>query len=75
VNGVDKTLSLVFRNAAGRTTTLSLAAPREDLTDAEIAQVMQNIIAKNIFAGSGGELVQAVAARVVGREVREFTVA
>ncbi|MDK2785043.1 MAG: hypothetical protein PWR11_909, partial [Bacillota bacterium] len=51
---MEKTLSLVFRNAAGRTTTLSLAAPREDLTDAEVAQVMQTIIAKNIFAGSGG---------------------
>lgn len=72
---MEQTLSLVFKNAAGRTTTLSLAAPRADLTDAQVAQVMQTIIAKNIFAGTGGDLVQAVTARLVSREVREFTVA
>ncbi|BCV25541.1 MAG TPA: DUF2922 domain-containing protein [Firmicutes bacterium] len=72
---MEKTLSLVFKNAAGRTTTLSLAAPRDDLTDAEVAQVMQTIIQKNIFAGSGGELVAAATARLVSRDVSEFTVA
>ncbi|HHY92749.1 MAG TPA: DUF2922 domain-containing protein [Firmicutes bacterium] len=72
---MEKTLSLVFKNAAGRTTTLSLAAPRDNLTAAEVKAAMETILAKNIFAGSGGELVAAVTARLVSRDVSEFAVA
>jgi hypothetical protein len=71
---METSLSLVFKNAEGRTTTFSLADPRADITEAEVAQVMQTIIARNIFATSGGDVVEAVAARITSREVTELDI-
>ncbi|HHT70621.1 MAG TPA: DUF2922 domain-containing protein [Firmicutes bacterium] len=69
---MEQTLMLVFKNAAGKNASLSLAAPREDLTGAEVAQAMQDIIDHNIFVTSGGDLVEISAARIVSREVTEL---
>jgi len=64
---MEKTLYLTFRNEAGRRQSLTIQDPREDLTAAEVEAVMQLILEKNIFAGSGGDLVAPVEAKVVGR--------
>ncbi|NMA55368.1 MAG: DUF2922 domain-containing protein [Firmicutes bacterium] len=69
---MDKTLTMVFKNAAGRNVSLSVAAPREDLTGAEVAQAMKDLIDGDIFITSGGDLVEIAAARIVSREVVEL---
>ena len=69
---MEKTLVLGFKNTEGRSVSLSLAAPREDLTGAEVAQVMQEIIDRNIFTSSGGDLAEIANARVVSRQVTEL---
>ncbi|WP_040683509.1 DUF2922 domain-containing protein [Thermosinus carboxydivorans] len=61
---MTKTLELVFRNATGREVVISLADPRDDLAAAEAATVMEQIIAKNIFTTTGGDLMQPVEARI-----------
>ncbi|KYZ76472.1 hypothetical protein AXX12_08550 [Anaerosporomusa subterranea] len=63
-----KTLELVFRNESGQEVTLSLADPKDALTKAEAQTVMQDIIAKNIFTSKGGDLTDAVDARVRSRD-------
>ena len=59
-----KTLEMVFRNEGGKTVTLSILEPNDNLTMAEVSTVMQEIISKNVFSTVGGDLVQVVEARI-----------
>lgn len=63
-----KTLAMVFRNEAGKLVTLNVAAPRDNLTTAEVQAVMQDIVTKNIFSLKGGNLVQIVDAKLSSRD-------
>lgn len=65
---MTKTLEMVFRNQEGKETVISLADPRDDVIKAQVDAVMQDIIAKNIFATKNGDLVQAVEARIRTRD-------
>ncbi|NLG87307.1 MAG: DUF2922 domain-containing protein [Firmicutes bacterium] len=69
---METSLVLTFKNAEGRNVSFSLGAPREDLTGAEVAQVMQELIDRNIFTSSGGDLTEIGTARLVSREVTEL---
>lgn len=71
---LTKRLVLSFQNAAGRRTSLSLPNPKEGLTAAEVQQVMNLIIAKNVFASSGGDLVAIAGARIIAQETTELEV-
>ena len=59
-----KTLDMVFRSESGKTVTLSLLEPKDTLTLTEVNTVMQDIISKNIFSTTSGDLVQVVEARI-----------
>lgn len=52
-----KVLRMTFNNAAGKAVTITLAQPKAGITAAEIEAVMDQIITKNIFFTSGGDLV------------------
>ncbi|NLM20128.1 MAG: DUF2922 domain-containing protein [Peptococcaceae bacterium] len=52
----QKVLRMTFGTASGGTSSMTLPAPRNDVTSEEIQTVMQLIIDKNIFTGSGGDL-------------------
>ncbi|MBO8129648.1 MAG: DUF2922 domain-containing protein [Peptococcaceae bacterium] len=64
---VTKRLEMRFRNAAGRTVTISVPDPRDDLTVADVETAMNTIISKNVFNSSGGDLVTIASARIVER--------
>ena len=64
---MERTLYLTFMNEAGRRQSLTLSDPVEELDAGDVEAVMDLIIEKNIFKGSGGELVAAVEAKVVGK--------
>lgn len=64
---MENTLYLTFMNEAGRRQSLTLADPKEDLDAEDLEAAMQLIIDKNVFRGSGGELVAALEAKVVGK--------
>jgi len=53
----QKTLRQTFATTLGSTFTLTLPAPREDLTAAQAEAAMDLIIAKNMFITTGGELI------------------
>ena len=66
---MEKSLQLVFKNASGSTKLITISNPKDDLTKAQTDEAMQKIIAANVFKTLGGDLVQAVEARVVNRNV------
>ena len=69
---MSKTLELVFVNAAGSKVTLRVTEPREDLQAAEVKNVMDEIVAQDIFTSTGGSLVGVAGARVVSRDIAEL---
>ncbi|MGE5423681.1 MAG: DUF2922 domain-containing protein [Ignavibacteriales bacterium] len=68
-----RTLEMTFSNVAGKNSTIRVSDARTDLTAAEVSNAMDLIVARNIFATSGGDLVAKVGAQVVAREVQEIT--
>ncbi|KUO74916.1 MAG: hypothetical protein APF81_08160 [Desulfosporosinus sp. BRH_c37] len=52
-----KVLRMTFNNALGNAVTITLANPKTDLTAAQVETVMDQIITKNIFLTSGGDLI------------------
>lgn len=64
-----KTLEMVFTDAAGKDIVISLLDPKDDLTATQVQTVMQDIVARNIFATKNGDLTAAGSARIRSREV------
>ncbi len=69
-----KRLYMTFNNAAGKKVNITLNNPKTytdgdyaslEEQDNAIESVMDNIISKNIFTTSGGDLVEKVDARIV----------
>jgi hypothetical protein len=52
-----KILRMTFNNAQGGAVSLTLPDPKDGITAVEIEAVMDQIIAKNIFTGTGGVMV------------------
>ncbi len=50
-----KVLRMSFNTALGSAVSITLPDPKADLTAAQIEAVMDQIIAKNIFTGTGGD--------------------
>jgi hypothetical protein len=65
-------LRMSFLNSLNRTTSMSLDDPKADLTPIQVQAVMDDIIAKNIFNSSGGDLVSVKGAEVVTTTVNEL---
>ena len=55
----DTDLDLIFKNAAGKKITLNIEEPKSGLTKAEIDAAMQVVVENNVFATSGGDIVEA----------------
>ncbi|AEE91913.1 conserved protein of unknown function [Tepidanaerobacter acetatoxydans Re1] len=66
---MDTNLELVFRNRAGKNARISLQDPKDDLTADEVQALMDNIVTKNVFETTGGDLIEAVEARLIQKEV------
>ena len=61
---MDQTLELVFKNAEGDTKVITVTDPREGITAQEADEAMDIILAANVIETSGGDLVEAVEARL-----------
>ena len=60
-----KVLRMTFNNAMGGAVSLTLPEPKDGITSAEIEAVMDQIIAKNIFFGTGGAMVSKRDVKIV----------
>ncbi|GAQ24584.1 MULTISPECIES: DUF2922 domain-containing protein [Tepidanaerobacter] len=66
---MDKSLELIFKNQAGKNARMSMQDPKDDLTADQVQSLMDSILEKNIFETTGGDLVEAVGARLIQKEV------
>lgn len=71
----EKTLVMIFQNEGGNNVRISVDNVKDGLTDAEAAVAMQDILAKNIFETSAGDIVALVGAEIVTRSVQELNIA
>ena len=61
---MEQTLEVVFKNAEGDTKVITVTDPREGITAQEADEAMDIILAANVIETSGGDLVEAVEARL-----------
>ncbi|HHY13915.1 MAG TPA: DUF2922 domain-containing protein [Thermoanaerobacterales bacterium] len=66
------TIELVFINEEGKNSRISLNNPNTNLTPEEVKDIMDEIIAVNVFTSPGGDYVEAGSARIITREVAEL---
>lgn len=69
-----KTLELQFITQLGNTARLSIDEPVEPVDTINVKQVMDTLIATNVFQSTSGPLVSAKGARVIERNVTEYEV-
>lgn len=69
---MEMTLQMSFITDLGKTTTISLADPREDLEAEEVQEAMESLISAHVFAPAGGALAAVKTARLVGKQVTEL---
>ncbi|MGI6452955.1 MAG: DUF2922 domain-containing protein [Syntrophomonadaceae bacterium] len=69
---LSRVLEMDFATELNKTHRLRVYDAREDLTSTDVETVMDNILAKNIFSGRGGELTDKIAARVITQETEEW---
>nr|WP_106779038.1 DUF2922 domain-containing protein [Lysinibacillus timonensis] len=67
------TLEMKFNTANGKTMTISVNEPKDNLTPTEITTVMQTIIDQDVFHNEGFALVGINQARMIERNVSELT--
>ena len=60
-----KRLVMTFKTDGDRKVSLVVDDPRDNISESEIKTAMDLVIAKNIFAPNGDDIVQAVDAKVV----------
>lgn len=70
-----KTLELQFVTDLGKTLTVSIDTPKEPIDPVAVKTAMDTIIAADVFYGSTGKAVTAKTAKVVDRNVTEYTLA
>ena len=69
---MTKVLEMHFRNETGKEVTILVNNPKDGLTAAAVTVVMQNIITKNLFSTTSGDLVQIVSAQLRSTDVAEL---
>ncbi|HOP95078.1 MAG: DUF2922 domain-containing protein [Dictyoglomaceae bacterium] len=67
-----KYIRMVFQDSGGGSFTLRVPDPKDDVTEQEILNAMDTIIAQNIFQGRSGDLVAKVDARVVETNISDY---
>ncbi|PEJ53840.1 hypothetical protein CN601_10245 [Bacillus sp. AFS017336] len=67
-----QTLELKFLNESEKVVTLTVDNPTIPVSPTLINQVMDKIVANNVFTSSGGFVVAKQGARLVGKEIVEI---
>jgi hypothetical protein len=69
---IQRVLQMDFTTELGRNHRMRVYEAREDLTPTEVSAAMNQIVASNIFSGSGGEFTGKSAAQIVVSETTEL---
>lgn len=68
----SKKLVLVFKNSIGKEVSLTIEDPKDTISESEIKDAMDLIVAKNIFKKGGNAFVSTVEARIVSTQTDEY---
>jgi len=68
-----RVLEMSFATETGRSRTIRLADVNNMVTGGEVSACMDNIVTKNIFSGSSGELTAKVKAQIVTTSIDEIS--
>ncbi|WP_300383997.1 DUF2922 domain-containing protein [Clostridium sp.] len=68
---LERTATLSFKNAEGKTHNLILKDIKEDVEELDITDLMDSIISKNLIKTEKGDLIVKNAAYVVTKETNE----
>ena len=60
-----KKLVMSFLTAQGGTSSMTIDAPRDDLTETDVREVMEAIITENVFNTSKGDLAEIKSAEII----------
>ncbi|AZB42580.1 DUF2922 domain-containing protein [Bacillus sp. FJAT-42376] len=69
-----KTLEMQFVNEQGKTVTISVDAPKESITNEEIAAAMDGLLGSGVFTSGGGNLTSKKGARTIDRTVKDMDI-
>jgi len=69
----QKVLEMDFSTELGKTHCIRVYEARTDLTGTEVNAAMANVVSKNIFSGSGGQITGVIGARIVSTDSADLT--
>ena len=67
-------LQLTFTSETGKSATMRIPDPKEDLTPDVILDVMESIIEDDVFFSSGGSFIAPKSAKIVETITEEFDI-
>ena len=70
-----KKLVMVFATNGEKNVSLSVDNPKASLKEAQIKSAMETIVAQNIFAPNGEDLIKCVEAKIVTTNTNEYDLA
>ena len=70
-----KKLVMVFGTDGDKNVSLSVDKPKASLQETQIKSAMETIVAQNIFAPNGEDLVKCVEAKIVTTNTNEYDLA
>ena len=70
-----KKLVMVFGTNKEKNVSLSIDKPKASLNETQIKSAMETIVAQNIFAPNGEDLVRCVEAKIVTTNTNEYDLA
>ena len=70
-----KRLVMVFATNKEKNVSLSVDNPKSSLNETQIKSAMETIVAQNIFAPNGEDLVKCVEAKIVTTKTDEYDLA
>ena len=71
---MTKRLELLFTNQGGTNVTITVDEPNEPVSGQAVSQVMDTILASDVFESAYGKLVLKRGARIVERKVEEVEI-
>ena len=71
---MSKSLVMSFMNEEGKKSSISVNTVKEDVTETEVASVMDLIIEKNLFQSSGGDFKLKDSAQIVEKSTEKLNV-
>jgi len=71
---IERTLVMEFKDAFGKKHSLSVKDVKEDLNEAEISALMDEILSSGLIQTENGALVEKVSANVITKETTELAI-